>query len=207
MYPAYKSNRKSSVRPVHLYDIKEWLAEEYVTDQRPWLEADDVMGILSTEPHKGDRIIVSADKDMQTVPGLLFNPNKDKAVRSISVEAAELFMLWQALTGDTTDGYPGCPGCGKAAADKLIYQQHCWTASHREVSKGARKGEIETKWSLDEADHWNPWSAVQSAYFKAGLETKDAVTQVNLSRILKHSDMDGTRVKPWVPSMLTTVTC
>lgn len=203
IYPQYKEHRKSTARPVHLYDIKEWMGEAYTTAWRPWLEADDVMGIMSTEPHKGDRIIVSADKDMQTVPGLLFNPGKDTKVRSISREESELFMLWQALTGDATDGYPGCPGCGKVAADKLIYQQHVWRGLVREITRGKRKGEIETTWTLDMDDYWRPWAAVLSAYDKAGSTPAEAIRQVNLARILKHEDVDGNRVIPWVSGMLS----
>lgn len=200
IYPAYKSNRKGTERPQHLYDLKDWLGEKYPSAIYPRMEADDVMGILSTQPHSGDRIIVSQDKDMQTVPGLLFNPAKDQKVRTITPEAAELFMFWQALTGDATDGYPGCPGCGKVQADKLIYQQHVWTATFREVSRGPRKGEIDTNWSLEMDDLWHPWAAVRSAYDKAGKTEAAAITQVNLARILKHDDVDGTRIIPWVPN-------
>ena len=202
VWPRYKQNRAGTTRPVHLYDLKEWLASEFKTETRPRLEADDVMGILSTEPHEGERIIVSADKDMQTVPGLLFNPNKDAKVRTITPEQAERFMLWQALTGDQTDGYPGCPGCGPKAADQLLSGSE-WFRNEREITRGKRKGEVEVSWSLEPTLwEWTPWSAVLSAYAKAGLTEKDAITQVNLARILKHSDMDGTRIIPWVPSML-----
>lgn len=200
VWPQYKQNRVGSERPQYLYDLKEWLASEFKTDMRPRLEADDVMGILSTEPHEGQRIIVSADKDMQTVPGWLYNPNKDTNPRLIEPEQAELFMLWQALTGDQTDGYPGCPGCGPKAADRILEGER-WFVCHREITRGKRAGTIETTWSLDHSE--DPvWTRVVSAYHKAGLTEKDAITQVNLARILKHSDLDGTRIIPWVPSML-----
>lgn len=202
IYPAYKSNRKGVERPEHLYDLKEWLGEKYPSMIMPRFEADDVMGILSTEPHKGDRIIVSADKDMQTVPGLLFNPGKDTKVRTITPEAAERFMLWQALTGDQTDGYPGCPGCGKVQADELLSGKE-WFRHEREITRGKRAGEIEVTWKLEPTLwEWSAWSAVVSAYLKVGLTAQDAITQVNLARILKHSDVDGNRVIPWVPAML-----
>lgn len=202
VWPRYKQNRAGTERPQHLYDLKEWLASEFKTAMRPRLEADDVMGILSTEPHEGQRIIVSADKDMQTIPGLLFNPNKDTKVRTITPEQAERFMLWQALTGDQTDGYPGCPGCGPKVADQLL-SGHEWFRNEREITRGKRKGEIEVSWALAPTLwEWTPWSAILSAYAKAGLTEKDAITQVNLARILKHSDMDGARIIPWVPSMI-----
>jgi DNA polymerase-1 len=202
VYPAYKENRSGSERPEHLYDIKEWLGQKYPTDLRPWLEADDVMGILSTEPHTGERIIVSADKDMQTIPGLLFNPNKDTKVRTITRAAAERFLLWQVLTGDQTDGYPGCPGCGPKTADEILDHLKAWVPTHWEITRGKRKGTIETKWNLEPSE-LGDWDRVVSAYTKAGQGPKDATVQANLARILKHEDMDGNRVIPWVPAMLS----
>jgi DNA polymerase-1 len=195
-YPLYKTNRAETVRPEHLYDMKDWLAESYPTDRRPRLEADDVMGILSTEPHNGERIIVSADKDMQTVPGLLFNPNKDAFVREITPEEAERFMLWQGICGDQTDGYPGCPGAGPAAADRLL-EGVGWESFVHTFKSGQRKGVEETRWR--EVDLGDRWAAIVSAYAKAGKTEEDAVIQVNLARILKAGDMDGTRIIPWAP--------
>lgn len=203
IYPPYKQHRKSSERPELLYDIKDKLAERWPSAVRPRMEADDVMGILATEPHKGTRIIVSEDKDMKTIPGWLFNPRTDKRPRKVSTDEAQKFLMWQALTGDPTDGYPGCPGCGKKQADKLIYENHEWFRSERELMRGKNKGQIKVEWSLEDALHeWNIWSAVLSAYFRAGLTEKDAIIQVSMARILKHQDMDGSRIKPWVPDML-----
>lgn len=201
VYPAYKTNRAETVRPVHLYDIKEWMAEVYTVAKRPRLEADDVMGILSTEPHKGDRIIVSQDKDMQTIPGLLFNPNKDTKVRSITPHAAQRFMLWQALTGDQTDGYPGAPGCGPKTADEILDHLKAWTPRHWEITRGKRKGTIETKWELYSSEE-DVWPRLVSAYHRAGLAEEDAIIQVNLARILKATDIANNTVIPWVPAHL-----
>lgn len=201
IYPAYKSNRKGVERPEHLYDLKDWMGERYPSKIMPRLEADDVMGILSTEPHKGDRIIVSKDKDMQTIPGLLFHPDKDKKVRVITPEFAERYMLYQALIGDQTDGYPGCPGCGPKAAEAILDDGKAWVKTEREITKGKRAGEIEVKWKLEDIPA-DEWTRLLSAYEKAGLREKDAITQVNLARILKDTDMDGPRIIPWVPAML-----
>jgi DNA polymerase-1 len=99
---------------------KEYLAQEYPSFIRPRLEADDCMGILATNSkllgssYEGDQIIMcSEDKDMRTIPGFLYNPNQPQlGVISISEEDANRFHMWQTLTGDQTDGYPGCPGIG-----------------------------------------------------------------------------------------------
>lgn len=197
IYPVYKTNRASTERPEHLYDLKEWFASEYTVAMRPRLEADDVMGILSTEPHEGERIIVSADKDMQTVPGLLFNPNKDTKVRRITPEFAERFMLWQALTGDQTDGYPGCPGVGPKTADAILDDFTVKETVMVELKSGPRKGQLVPRKHVSVYE--DRWTAIVAAYREAGLTEKDAVTQVNLARILKHGEIDGNRVIPWVP--------
>lgn len=200
VWPRYKQHRAGNERPQHLYDLKEWLASEFKTETRPHLEADDVMGILSTEPHEGERIIVSIDKDMQTVPGMLFNPAKDTRVRHIAPEQAELFMLFQALTGDPTDGYPGCPGIGAKGAQRILSERTVRMTYRHELTAGPRKGQSVERVKDVTFDH--VWTAIKQAYYEAGLCEQDAITQVNLARILKHSDMDGTRIIPWVPSMI-----
>lgn len=201
VWPGYKQNRVSVERPQHLYDLKEWLGEEFETRLFPRMEADDVMGILSTEPHEGERIIVSADKDMQTVPGLLFNPQKDKKVRTIDPEFAERFMLWQALTGDQTDGYKGCPDVGPKAADMILDHRIVRVSYQHQLKSGPRKGEFERR--RTSVQFGTRWQAIVEAFLEAGLGLKDAIQQVNLARILKHSDVDGNRIIPWVPSMLS----
>lgn len=200
IWSGYKQNRAGSERPEYLYDLKEWLHEDYEVAIRPRMEADDVMGILSTEPHEGRRIIVSQDKDMQTVPGLLFNPNKDKKVRTITPEFAERFMLWQALTGDQTDGYKGCPGVGPTGADRALDKCEARMSYDHELKSGPRKGETEIRYRWE--TFGSSWEALVACFEAAGLSEKDAIQQVNLARILKFSDLDGSRIKPWVPSML-----
>lgn len=196
LYPPYKSHRQRVERPTHLYDLKEWLSEKYPTRMIRFLEADDVLGIAATEPHSGERIIVSEDKDLQTVPALLYNPARHiLGVREITPEDAERFMLWQAICGDPTDGYPGCPGSGPAAADRLL-EGRGWEPYVHVFQRGPRRGTEEVRWREVEMGRW---PAIVSAYRKAGLTEDDAVVQVNLARILKHGDFDGKRPIKWVP--------
>ena len=64
LLPSYKHNRKDIERPVHLDAVKLHLTQNYTSIIYENLEADDVMGILSTHPTKiqGKKIIVSEDK-------------------------------------------------------------------------------------------------------------------------------------------------
>lgn len=170
--PSYKSNRKEVRKPSTLKRIKQFYADNYECYQRPSLEADDCMGILST--HKtlvpGERIIVSTDKDMQTIPGLLFNPKKDSKPRRISEVAADRYFMSQVLTGDPTDGYKGCPGIGPKSP-YVVALNECRTLKQM-------------------------WSVVLEGYASKGLTADDALVQARCARILRASDWDFSRKAP-----------
>src|SRR5690606_12264806 len=63
-----------------------------------------------------EKVIVSEDKDLHTVPGLHFNPAKDSKVRYVSTLDADRLFLYQTLVGDPVDGYPGAPRIGPKSA-------------------------------------------------------------------------------------------
>ncbi len=181
IYPAYKANRKNVIKPALLAELRKYLHEAYDVFKRPRLEADDVLGILATVGDvpgliQGDRIVVSEDKDLKSVPGLLFNPrHPDKGTVEIDVETADLEHMRQTLTGDTTDNYPGCPGIGKAKVDKVL-----------------------TKADVNQTH----WGLVVSAYEKRGLTEADAIVQAQVARICRAGDYDfiNKRPIPWMPA-------
>lgn len=178
--PTYKLKRKDTPKPALLMAVKDYLFKEYGKAIVPWLEADDVMGILATTPGRADEVvIVSEDKDMRGIPGLVYHPHRpENGVMLISRLDADRFHLWQALVGDPTDGYPGCPGIGKAseyAEDILL---------------------------LD--DPLEMWDCVLEAYASKGLKEPDAILQARLARILRHGDYDrpAGKVRLWDPTFL-----
>jgi DNA polymerase-1 len=197
--PTYKQLRTATERPVHLYDLKEWMGEKWSSRLIATFEADDVMGIMSTEPHTGERVIVSNDKDMKTIPGLLCRPDYERRklnVVEITEEAADRFHLWQTLTGDTCDGYDGCPGVGGERAEPILDGYGFQRYDHT-ITKGKRKGEIDVRWPRFQFD--GPWPAIVSAYEKAGLTEADAIRQARLAFILRSSHyVDGRRLD-WNP--------
>lgn len=203
--PGYKAHRTAE-RPQQLYAVKDWLRETYDVAEIPTLEADDVMGIIATDPSRTDeRIIVSADKDMMTIPGLLYRPHLDDGrskkpkIQRISLQDAERFHLWQTLVGDATDGYPGCPGVGPKGADAILNEGLHYLLAEREITRGERKGEREEVW-LKKRDLAVPaWRRLLSAYHKAGLTEADALRQARLARILHFEDFDGERPILWNP--------
>lgn len=173
--PSYKGNRDPEKKPLQLSLVKEYLAGQYPCYARPTLEADDIMGILSTHPSlvKGKRVIVSEDKDMQTIPGLLYNPRKDKKPRFITEGFANYFHLYQTLIGDTTDHYKGCPGTGPKKAEE----------------------------ALTCCEGMAAWRKVVVLFEAKGLTEEDALVQARVARILRHTDYDFKKkeVILWTP--------
>lgn len=212
--PEYKANRIKTRKPFGIPIMRKYLEENYECFCRPDLEADDVMGILSTHPKliPGEKIIVSIDKDMQSIPGKLLNLNRarrmldsgeiaslDEAVVAVSVEDADRYHILQTLTGDATDGYTGCPGVGPETALKILEEPRKFIPVEHEIKRGPRKGQIETRWT--EGDSCSVWEAVESAFLKAGLNEAEALQQARVARILRHSDYDFKKKRfiPWIP--------
>jgi 5'-3' exonuclease len=173
--PTYKENR-ADVRPPMLREfLKEHVRENYTTFERPTLEGDDILGILATKgkKHPDEEVIVcSLDKDLKTIPGRHYNFGKDSFLE-ITEDQADYWHLMQALTGDTTDGYKGCPGVGEVTAEKLL---HGITPEDR-------------------------WAVVCKAYEKKGLGEEEALVQARVARICRASDYDFNKkeVKLWNP--------
>lgn len=172
--PSYKSNRSTKLGPMLVGFIKDKLLEHYTSYIKPSLEGDDILGILATEPKliKDSTVIVSIDKDLDTIPGDHFNPNKpEKGVYTISEEEADTNHLIQTLTGDSADGYMGCPGIGPVKAKRLL-------------------------------DKDLGWETVVNSYTKAGLTESDALTQARIARILRADNYDFStkEIKLWCPT-------
>lgn len=116
--PMYKKNREGKRKPVCYKAVKQWTRGKYMSVQRPHIEADDLCGILATR-HPGHTVIVSADKDFKSIPGVFYNFIK-RELYTISEGEADYFHLLQTLIGDTADNYTGCPGIGIKTAQKLF---------------------------------------------------------------------------------------
>ena len=176
--PSYKSNRDPDAKPKLIGFLREFIMSVkcWSTYARPTLEGDDVLGILSTAPDlvKGERIIVSIDKDFQSIPGLLYNPGKPElGTRRINADQADYYHAYQTLLGDPTDGYKGCPGIGPKKATGILGP----------ISKGEY------------------WGAIVDTYVAKGLTEEDALVQARVARICRNSDYDriNKRVILWQP--------
>ena len=131
--PSYKSGRKKVRKPVGYKALVEWAKETYETILVDCLEADDVMGIMGSMPDTA-AIIVSDDKDMKTIPCKLYRPQSDERL-DISEAEADKFFLTQALMGDSTDGFNGCPKIGPKTAEKVLGANPTWDAVVNQYQK------------------------------------------------------------------------
>lgn len=176
VFPAYKANRPPKNHLVG--PLKDYLKTAYSAVSEPTLEADDLMGILATEPTDERRVIVSIDKDMRQIPALLFNPlHSEEGIRRVTREDGDRWFYTQVITGDQGDGYYGIPGMGPSAAEKIL--QEYWP---------------------------NPWPAIVKEYeFRLGdaqFGARYALMQARCARILRNGEYDWVTGSPllWTPA-------
>jgi DNA polymerase I len=176
LYEPYKGKRKR--KPLCYGRLYERAHQKLKCHHVDGLEADDLLGIWATSGRFGHTIIVSEDKDMQTLPATLYRGGE---VVTVNAAAADKYWLTQTLTGDTTDGYPGCPGIGAVKAEKLLSE---FLSANKDV------------FYTDDA-----WLAVVRTYEAAGLTADDALVQARLARILRDTDwnQDTKEIKLWTP--------
>ena len=113
----YKGHRNRK-KPCGYRRVINKLKDEYPVIKMPTLEADDAMGIFATK-HTGN-IIVSPDKDMKQIPGMLWNFDESF---TITKEEGAKWHLIQTMAGDNTDGYAGVPGIGVKRATSLFEEK------------------------------------------------------------------------------------
>lgn len=191
-WPAYKGNRKAR-KPANLFPLLDHFQARYVCYKRPRLEADDCMGILSTHPTliTGERIIVSEDKDMASVPGLLYNPAKDREPRHITRLQADLAHLVQTITGDQVDNYPGARGVGPQS------KEVAGVKASRSVEEAWQHVVAAFKRSLLKALGYTEEATLVPAAMQA------ALVQARCARILRASDWNFKAKAPvlWSPPL------
>lgn len=205
--PEYKGARQKQYGvsgPICLGDLKDWMATEYETYRWENMEADDVMGILATDPNflpDYRKVIVSIDKDMRTIPDVwIFNPDKDYQPWYNTKEEADKWFLAQAIGGDTTDGYSGCRGMSTESASAFLDAQWFWDTYEHTFKSGARKGTTEVRWRKE--DPRSTWENIVSLFVKAGQSEEEALINARVARILTNDmyDRETGEVKLWLPS-------
>lgn len=182
--PEYKMNRKAKPKPICYNDLRVEMEKMCKHIEIDWLEGDDVLPMVQQKIPNS--VIVSIDKDMMTIKGMLLNPMKMAWPELISEGRADYFWFSQILMGDTTDGYKGLQRCGPKGADKLLSPHYKCDVD----SNGQR---------VDTFDWQAAWKDIQAAYNEKG--QKDILIQARVSRILRPGDYDKATntIKLWHP--------
>jgi DNA polymerase-1 len=169
--PSYKEGRKDMVKPVLLGGLRKELINNYPTVIYPYIEADDVMGILASGG--GEYMIASTDKDLRQIAGYHFDWRNNEIYYITPLEAKQFFYQ-QVMSGDPADGYKGIPRVGKIKARKFL--------------EGVES----------EAEMWN---IVVEKYKAAGLTEDDALETARLAFILDQDHWDDVEQRPilWIP--------
>ena len=170
--PTYKDNRKDKRKPLALKELREYVIKKHKGVVWDNLEADDVMGIMATEPTEEERIVVTIDKDLKTVPCNLSSDGLN--VERIPEKLADYWFMIQTLTGDKVDGYDGVEGIGIKTAEKLIKK-------------------------YTNVPLLDLWKIVKKIYVDKGYTEAEALQQARVARILRHGEYNKKtgKVKLW----------
>lgn len=197
--PKYKANR-SKPKPVGYKAFVDWCrtsAEEngWNFAQIPYLEADDLMGYMGSDPAHPERIIVSGDKDMRTIPCRLVGLNDPKLEEiTITPEEADWNWMFQSLIGDPTDGFPGCPGVGKVTGkkmlDALVEGEETWGMIREAYVKAHKKNALATIEEAEE-DVTSPTLSEEAREgFIRHFGTEEAIMNARMARIFRFEDYE-----------------
>lgn len=186
LLPTYKSHRNNQRRPFMLLPLQRMIA-----DKKPWgvmavrgLEADDVCGISSgtlQAANLREPVIVSIDKDLKGIPGLLYSwVHPEDGIVEISGAEADRAHLYQTLVGDSADCYTGCPGIGPKKADKFL-DEYCTPKLMGTL-----------------------WGNILELFQEHGADPTYALTQARVARILRSTDWNAAtkEVTLWTPQSL-----
>lgn len=106
----YKGNR-SKRKPKYYDAIKDYMFTQWGAIPVNGRESDDAIGIEQFQNSDKYTVIVSIDKDMDTIPGWHYNWVRGE-LYYVTINEANRFFFSQMLTGDTTDNIPGIDGLG-----------------------------------------------------------------------------------------------
>lgn len=179
VWPTYKDHRegKGDGRPLLYKALREWCRLNYKVQEKEGIEGDDSLGIMATMDTPWEPVIASIDKDLDTVPGWHFNWRKPElGVYYVTIDEAFRMHMFQTLTGDSTDNYPGIPGVGPKTAERLL-----------------------DLWS--ELPPWAVWEEVVATYESRGLTEEHALAQARCAYILQapNWDSENQAVILWTP--------
>jgi hypothetical protein len=140
----YKGNRLALQKPAHYGAIRRYLMSRWHAVKVDGWEADDeVAAVAAVHDYDPARVmIVSQDKDLRTVPGLLYNYNHDR-YELITHNQALVNFYRQIITGDPTDNIGGCFKAGAKVAEEVIKEgmseEEMWCAVLRQFEESLKR--------------------------------------------------------------------
>lgn len=115
-YP-YKGTRQSA-KPEFLPILRHHMIENWSAVVSEGEEADDLIGIASTELYPSC-VVVSIDKDMLQLPGTHYNPVK-RTWTEVDEFGGLRFFYQQILMGDNADNIIGLSGVGPKKSERML---------------------------------------------------------------------------------------
>lgn len=115
----YKGNRRDVAKPLHYQHARDYLMDKWDATLVEGKEADDA---IATEAHIGSletTVIISVDKDFNTVPTWRYDFAKG-TWEYYDAWKSLLFFYQQILEGDRVDNIKGIKGVGPKKAQKLL---------------------------------------------------------------------------------------
>lgn len=158
----YKGNRDSSHKPYWYQSIRNYLSGEWGARIVHGREADDECSILARRDRDAntDYCIATIDKDLDQIPGKHYNYLKLVHHRQ-SVDDASRWFWQQCLSGDATDGVPGCYKLGPVGAERLI---HAASSKRRSSAAVLSPVDADAAGAASYDDTRRIWSAIVAAY-------------------------------------------
>jgi hypothetical protein len=120
IYPEYKANRIGKKRPKYEQECREYLISTWNAEVVSEIEADDAVSICQWNEYNSEfdpdirvelygiktpSILCGIDKDLDQIPGLHYNYNKDTFYYITKIQGLRALYL-QMLTGDRADNVP-----------------------------------------------------------------------------------------------------
>lgn len=197
--PTYKANRTAE-KPLAYQAAVDALETGTDSVLIPKLEADDLIGIYGTDPRL-NTVMVTIDKDLQSVPGRHWNPDKDpiRQIRTINARKADEYHLLQTMMGDKIDGYTGIPKVGEKTAHQILTLPRRLLRKTTPITKGKSAGKTKTTW-IPGGD-CSVWQSMLDHAERGGLTAEDLITQARVARILRYGEYDWEtgHIKLWRP--------
>ncbi len=171
LFPSYKANRDPDSLPELFSPLLESCLRDGLGVRFPGLEADDVLSVLATSPKIADEVVfASTDKDLLAVPGRFAYLR-----RGGEIEFRETSR--------------------KEAAEEIM--RRALLGDSTDNFKGCPDiGPARAKPIVESGE----WGRFLDAFGKKGISPHDALTQLNMARLLWHEDFDparGVRIATW----------